>query len=234
MDGPGFDQHMRNTRWLQHNKRGMPCLAVAAAAEQQKRPLQARCSSRKPDRRYRCLQRPALAAFLRRCQNLPARPSSWEAAGRMRTDKMVVWTCPSIEEMSMGPVGLPDDERGSGDAARPQGVSVDPLLAVAGRHCAGALFRQGLQGSCRSDRCAGAVCHCAAGVLRAERALCLYSWAHCRMLLTCIHARLAWRTDLDARATFGREAWKRCASKKVKIVKTPSMSSLVLSRISFA
>lgn len=71
-------------------------------------------------------------------------------------------------------VGLPDDERGSGDAARPQGVSVDPLVAVAARHCAGVLFRQGLQASCRSDRCTGAVCHCAVGVLQAKRALCRY------------------------------------------------------------
>lgn len=61
MDGFHFDKHMLDTRWLQQNKRGMR--AVVAVAE--KRPLQGRCSSRKRDRRCRCLQRPALAPWRR-------------------------------------------------------------------------------------------------------------------------------------------------------------------------
>lgn len=118
----------------------------------------------------------------------------------------------------MGQVGLPDDERGSGDAARPQGVSVDPpprrggpalcRCPIPARPAGELLPRQvrrrrlPLHGGGAAGR--ARTVPLPLGALQDASDL----------LLTCIHARLAWRTDLDARATLGGRPGRVCASKR--------------------
>ncbi|EHK46403.1 hypothetical protein TRIATDRAFT_89787 [Trichoderma atroviride IMI 206040] len=136
--------------------------------------------------------------------SIPAAPSIGRVPEAMpKPGGQAQQTGGSWKDEGGGTVGLPGDERGSGDAARPQGASVDPPPRRGGPalcRCpiparpAGELLLRQVRRRRLPLRGAGA----AGGARTVPLRL-----GALQMLLTCIHARLAWRTDLDARATLG-------------------------------